>query len=258
MNDLKNIVKDWSILNTMDISHTIFLIRRIELPPQHLQYLQQYTVEPITHRTSHTLSRLFMEAKQEQRIDLYQTFTQVPNTRILAGFAYEMIGHHRFQSKVEFSLTPMAKELPTQKKKNVVWLSQFPRELVGTIAFNFTPQTFMTYKWPGPKVVKPFIYYIPESSNQVAFDSFVLVDQVLYMFQFTIASTHPIKAGIMGFLSHLRETLKMTREELRFVFVIPPGNNVGCTQTSDDLLKGFWNSVKLYSTVMDPEEQKKE
>ena len=251
MKELKTVAREWSALNIKrDVSHAIFLIRREEVSPQHPEYLQLYTIEPITPHTLQTFAYLLKEAEQEQRLDIYESFAQVPYMRPLAGLAYEMIGHRRFQSEVKLTLIPMAVE-QNPRRKNTVWQSQIPHahELVGTIAFNFTPRT----QWPGPDVVNPFTYYMPESSNQVAFDSFVVVDRVLYMFKFMIAPKHAIRAGIMDFLS--QQSLRTTWEELRFVFIIPPECKVECAQASDNKLEGFWNNVKLYSAVFNPKKE---
>jgi hypothetical protein len=255
INQLKDIAGDWSTLSIkQDVSHAIFLIRREDTPACHVEYLQRYTIEPITDVTSQTFVHLLKRAEQEQRLDLYQTFSQVSHTRRLAGLTYEMIGHSRFEeSEVNLSLIPMALEDKRKtKKKNDAWLSQIPsHELDGTIVLNFAPQSAAMYKWPAPDAVTPVTYYMPKSTNQVAFDSFVVVDQVVYMFQFTIATKHEIKPGIADFLSHLR--LRTTIEDLRFVFVIPPGHKVECPQASDEKLEQFWNTVKMYSAVVDPD-----
>jgi hypothetical protein len=259
MKELKTVAREWSAFNIKrDVSHAIFLIRREEVSPQHPQYLQLYTIEPITPHTSQTFAYLLKEAEQEQRLDIYESFAQVPFMRPLAGLAYEMIGHRRFQREVNLTLIPMAVDEQNTRRKNPVWQSQFFSPELDTIAFGFTPQNFKLYKWPGPEVVEPSTYYMPESSNQLCFDSFIVVDRVLYTFQFTIGPKHPIKTGIADFLSYFQQSHQMTWEELRFVFVVPPGNKVECTQTREQEMEEFWNTVQLYSTVIDPKEPEPE
>ena len=111
------------------------------------------------------------------------------------------------------------------------------------------------YQWPGPNVVGPSIYYVPESSNQVALDSFIVVDRVLYIFQFTITTSHPIKAGIMDFFSQQSLQATLQGKEWYFIFIIPPGNMVKCPAASDDRIEEFWKKVKLYSAVVDPKKE---
>jgi hypothetical protein len=123
---------------------------------------------------------------------------------------------------------------------------------VGVIPINFRPSDIIQYEWPVPNVIDTSVYYIPESSNesnQVAFDSFIVDDRVLYIFQFTIAPSPGIKAGIMDFLSQRLLQTTFQGKELRFVFIIPPGYKVECPEASDDRLEEFWNKVKLYSAV---------
>ena len=258
MSDLKKAVKDWSTLNS-SVSPSIFLVRREELPPSHERYLQRYTIEPITAQISQKFKYKLIEATQEQRLDIYETFEPVRQGRRLARLAFEMIGHRRFQKEVELTLIPMAKD-PNPRRGLTVWQSQFlgesePMGSVGAIPISFKPQDITQYQWPGPNVVGSSIYYVPESSNQVAFDSFVVDDRVLYIFQFTIATSHQIRAGIMDFLSQqsLRTTLQ--GEEWRFIFIIPPGHMVECPEASDNRLEEFWKKVELYSAVIDPKKE---
>ena len=53
------------------------------------------------------------------------------------------------------------------------------------------------------EIIEPGAYYILESENQVAFDSFIVDDNILYIFRFLtpIASNHPIELGILSFVS---------------------------------------------------------
>jgi hypothetical protein len=98
------------------------------------------------------------------------------------------------------------------------------------------------------------IYYAPYHPNQVAVDSFI-IDNCLFIFQFTIASVHDIKKGILTFFSQKSLPLR-SRENCYFIFVIPPVlSELSCPQPRDPTLKTFLKKIQLCSVVVDPQLQ---
>jgi hypothetical protein len=208
-----------------------------------------------------------MEAKWEDRLRVYENLEPVSGSRRLAGLVFETIGHRKFQKKVALTLVPMLKNEPTTKRRSVQWESQFAQDLVpqstedeGSVReiakielplIEVQPRDTIQYPNPRPKVVKPDTYYVPASPNQVTFDSFIVVDGALYVFQFTIADDHPIKAGLMNFFSesHYEEN------DWYFIFVVPPGGKLTCSESSDEKMKRFWNKVKMFTAEINPKEQ---
>ena len=64
------------------------------------------------------------------------------------------------------------------------------------------PGAFVEYT--SPKLYKKLkikfdIYYSPEYPNEAGFDSFVIYDQILYLFQFTVKLLHDIKCFLKFF-----------------------------------------------------------
>ena len=208
-----------------------------------------------------------MEAKWEDRLRVYETLEPVQGSRRLAGLVFETIGHCRFQQKVALTLVPMLRKEPTGKKRSAQWESQFVQDLVpqstegeGSISemakkelpsIEIQPRKTIRYPKPRPQVVNPSTYYVPASSDQVGFDSFIVADGALYMFQFTIADDHPIKACLMDFFpeSHYEEN------DWYFIFVVPPGGKLTCSESSDEKMRRFWNKVKVFTAEIDPKEQ---
>jgi hypothetical protein len=123
---------------------------------------------------------------------------------------------------------------------------------VGTSPIAFHATDTAQYKWPRPSVIEPSVYYIPESANQMAFDSFIMDDGALYFFQFAIASMHPMREGIMEFLSPQSLQTTFQGKVIRFIFIIPPGNKVECPEASGDRMDEFWKEVDLFSAEFDP------
>jgi hypothetical protein len=102
----------------------------------------------------------------------------------------------------------------------------------------------------GPDEIKKNVYYMPAARNQVAFDSFIVANGKLFIFQFMIASEHPIKQGILTFFSQYLQL--PAKVNWYFVFVIPLGPNpeVTCPQPQEAGL----TEMKLFSAVTDPKE----
>jgi len=93
------------------------------------------------------------------------------------------------------------------------------------------------------------------SLKQEGFDSFTVVDGVLYIFQFTIADSHSIKGGLVDFFSRQSFQPILQGIEWRFIFVIPPGGDIECPESTDARMKEFWEGGKLFSAEIDPAKQ---
>jgi hypothetical protein len=208
-----------------------------------------------------------MEAKQEERFRLYEAFKTVPRARLLAGLVFEAIVQRQLQKGVALTLIPMAKDKPKDKRKLVQWKSQSldsfksmstedsnsAGAITTTRPFSIDLKLLDTIQFPRPRPseVHSDIYYVPESHNQAAFDSFIVANGVLHIFQFTIAASHPIKVKLMDFFSHesLEEILR--DKAWFFIFVIPRGGELVCPESNDDKLKWFWNNAEFFTAEVD-------
>ena len=77
LNDLIQAVRDSRDLK-FNVSHTLFLIRRVELDPRDGRYLQPFIIEPMTSHVRQGLKLKLMEAQQDERIHTYTLFEAVP------------------------------------------------------------------------------------------------------------------------------------------------------------------------------------
>ena len=269
ISDLIQAVRDSRDLK-FDVSHTFFLIRRVELDPWDEQYLQRYIVEPISSHVRQELKLKLMKAKQEERLHAYETFESVPQTRRLAGLAFESIVQLQLQKEVALTLVPMVRQLPTTERGSAQWESRFVQDSVpmstegsasvGAIAANglpidFKPHSTIQFPSPRPSEVSSGIYYVPESPSQVAFDSFIVENGVLHIFQFTIAESHSIKGGLMDFFSHKSLHKILQEKEWYIIFVIPRGGKLVCPESSDERLKEFWKKAKFFTAEVDPKKK---
>jgi len=118
----------------------------------------------------------------------------------------------------------------------------------------FKPTDTVEYNESKLSGFQPGVFYVPMSSSQVAFDSFILVDQVLYIFQFSISALHENTEGITKFLSQPTLEEKLQGTEWRFVFVIPPGSMIVCSESNVAKLKGFGDRARLFTAEIDVHE----
>jgi len=92
--------------------------------------------------------------------------------------------------------------------------------------------------------IKPDIFYLPGNSNQVALDSFIIHSSHLYIFQFTVSSSHDIKTGLVDFLKKCKKL--PSKDKWFFIFIVMDDvDTLKCPVPTGEL-----QDVKLYSTVL--------
>jgi hypothetical protein len=89
--------------------------------------------------------------------------------------------------------------------------------------------------------ITPNVIYVPELTNQVALDSFIVMKDILYIFQFTIGKEN----GLIDFVDKYPELPSM--DNWRFVFIVPPKHELTCLQPQSQKLQ-------LYSAVINLDE----
>jgi hypothetical protein len=89
---------------------------------------------------------------------------------------------------------------------------------------------------------------VPSARNQVAFDSLFQLNEIFYIFQFTVAKSCGIKEGIRDSLSGLLNTLP-TKTNWRFVFIIRPGCEVDVNAIPE--VGRFLEGLTVYSAHLE-------
>jgi len=88
------------------------------------------------------------------------------------------------------------------------------------------------------------VFYVPISEIQEALDAFLLLDDILYIFQFTVGKDHSIKPDLVKFLQKCQHVPPL--EEWKFVFVIPPGLTLICPEPDSPM-----RNLNPYSAELD-------
>lgn len=240
----------------LDASHSIFLVRRPEV-----DNLTKYIVEPISDSVALVLQDQLMRATWDEQVLLYETTATSPMSRAWAGRVFEVMAQRQLREEVALDLVPMKREAGSGNRLSW-WIPQHNKVGVSSstdpnaggaantpISIRFKPKAIFAYDRL-PDTCQRDVFYVPRATNQVAFDSFILHDTSLFIFQMTIAAEHTIKRGIMDSLAH--RTLREAK--LHFIFVVPPNGITKCPESKDDELNEFWEMtrvVPLFTAVFD-------
>ena len=116
----------------------------------------------------------------------------------------------------------------------------------------FKPTDTVEYDESKLSGIRANVFYAPMSSNQEAFDLFILVDQVLYIFQFSIDASQEIKEGsVVKFFSQPMLKERLQGAEWRFVLVVPPRLTDIYSESNVAMLKGFGDRARLFIAEID-------
>ncbi|KAH9043153.1 hypothetical protein EDB85DRAFT_1885551 [Lactarius pseudohatsudake] len=243
------------------VSETIFLLKRVpkkELRQANLDDsddmdLVYSSLEPLSLGIKVVLQNLLWYEPRSEQLRLYKHLADLEGTRYITGLVFRALGHSKLQSTTRLELVPMVKRGSGPSGgsgKLPRWHSDHGSganpSSVRQIDFAAVDLDLYSSR---PCQIKDGVYYSPIARNQEAFDSFLMADQKLYIFQFTIGSDHLIKKGILSLFS--LESLP-PRANWHFVFVVPPGLEISCPQPRDSDLKELLDEMKLFSMVLNP------
>lgn len=247
----KLIVTAWGL--RMDtLSHTIFLVRRAN--DDDLGSLPIVSV--ITPTVHSRLAMKFRDIQQDDMIRLYQRFASEPEFRRLAGIIYEAFAQCKLQNGLVISLLPMVKleEARGQYYSSHVELMDLNLEgsrkevLKQVYDIEIKPVRHEMFTVGGPSHIQEGIFYLPAADNHEANNSFILLNNILYIFQFAAGWTHGIKISLIPFFEKYKEQGEVPPiSSWRFVFIIDSNLTLICPQPWQLKLQ----ELPLYSAVVE-------
>ena len=255
LEQLAQLFWDASSLHSDDISHMICLISRKDR--------NNVTSEPIASLiTSSIQTRLagqIRKSEWQDQIHLYKQFEKVPDLRGLAGILFEAAAQNSLGDGMQLNLIPMVHKSDPQLGGQPQWhsshlpipdttLEGFHQEAItegSTILID--PSQVLEYNEGGLESITSNVYYVPELTNTVALDSFILQDGQLYIFQFTVGHKHGIKEGLLKFQPGCTNLPPI--DQWHFVFIVPPNLILKCPYPQLNEMRKF--KLKLYSAVVD-------
>ena len=229
---LETLFKDCRSLSMTANSRKICLInRQSDLPGQTV-------VTIITQFIEKRLANQNRTMEQDDQIRLYKRLSNVPQSRTLSGVAFEAAGQRQLQYRIKLDIMEMVRLGKSHQGSLPQWYSgHIPlankslnklRKRAQHFKIDIPDPKMVEYGEKGPSSIRANVLYLPKLTNQVALDSFILFENFLYIFQFTISKHHDIKAGLVNWYERCSGVPPMTR--WRFVFVIGPNQYLTCPQ----------------------------
>jgi hypothetical protein len=251
LSKLEQVVEDSSSLTMDGLSHKVCLISREDRE----RVYSSAALSPITSSIKSRLANHFRTLDHREQIRLYKHFSKVPDSRAMAGIFFEAAGQRCLQHGVTLHLVPMVR-LPPHRKNHqwhtsCVFLHNTTLERSHQQALEqgqslTIPKDLQIqeYAKDGPlSPITPNVIYVPELANQVALDSFIIMNNLLYIFQFMIDKEHSIKSGLIDFVDKYPELPSM--DNWRFVFIIPPEHELICPQPQSQKLQPYSAVINL-------------
>lgn len=240
-NDSENAIQDSTVetlcdhiskatqLSFSEVPHTIFMVKRTDLND-----LQTMTIIPASPAIGIRLKSKVRALQHAEQIQLYEWWASVEPSRWMAGLVFKSLARSMLQRRVALKLVPIQKR-SLGPGKEMRWVSICEDQMSHTtrapdadskwknevstsanqsstgpvgahssITVDFSPREIVEYEDEEITIQQEEIegvFFVPKLTNQIVFDSFIVFDGVLYIFQFTIATEHNIKQGLMSLLS---------------------------------------------------------
>ena len=250
---LEQLLKDATSLTMDAVSHKICLLSRERRDDVH----SRPVVAPITPSIQSRLANQLRNLEQGEKIRLYKNFARVSDSRATAGVVFEAIVQCYFQEEINLDLIPMVKLDKVQKGALPQWYSSHVpldnpvleasrrQVLQQGLKIAATPARTKEFPEKEPLRIEPNVFYVPEAGNHESLDSFILINGLLLIFQFTISRGHDIKPGLLRFFKRCPNCPPIS--DWCFVFVIPRNLTLTCPQPWRLELR----KVSLFSAVVD-------
>lgn len=229
-----------------DVSHTIVLLKRNGNDLSR----DLRRVVPITPAIEMKLRDQLRLETRADRLALYRSLSNVAASRGLAGVVYESLVQETLQqlNTIELHLIPMTKTNPASRwRTNHVNGADTSTMLPLINISRMSNDAFSSTVGP----IQEKVYYAPYNPNQAAVDSFIMDNNRLFIFQFTISDTHNVNEGILDLFS--QESLP-PRENWHYIFVVPSMlSELSCSRSKGHM-KTFLEEIQLCSMVVDPQD----
>ncbi len=248
---------------TNNLSPLIFLLRRrqmteVMVPQTDSNNVVKYilgTVQPITHVVEEELQNHFKRLSLMNKCVWFNRFSGIPTGRVLACLMYETIVHETFSENIMLHLFPMKMD-----KQNNSWTSSHGDVSVQPSPIKTQPTRTIIYGNSSNSdletgLIQPQVHYILKKKSQAGFNSFIMTDNILYLFQVTIVLKQEIKPGLLDFFEKVSEESLPRDLPWKFIFVVPTHHTqISCPQPKDcGLVEKLQGRMELFSAVLYPD-----
>ncbi|KAF8222024.1 hypothetical protein L208DRAFT_1455233 [Tricholoma matsutake] len=201
---LKKLFSSSSRLSLDTFSHKICLIRRMR---GSALGDGRITTDLISVAVEQQVVQRLEEFSDDQLLDMWTNFLKFGGARGMTGSIFEVFIHRRFRTRIYLDATPMVWSNRANSRWHALFSTKRPHSATvhGVAQQVFSLQvdvgsTFV-YDTTTKLSIRPDVYYVPRSGQQVALDSFILYGGYLNVFQCTVRHDHNIKGGLDDFLA---------------------------------------------------------
>lgn len=183
--------------NLTTVSQMLFLVKRVpekrlrkaNLEVNNVLKYAYASVEPITHAVQVAIRDQLWQEKQIDQFEFYSHLASVGTTAhaATASLVFKSMGDSRLRERIRLVLFPMMKggsggsDLRQRHSTHRHKSTAMPQEF----SIDIQPMRVIACLGSSLEIIEPGAYYILESENQVAFDSFIVDDNILYIFRFS-------------------------------------------------------------------------
>ncbi|EDR03255.1 uncharacterized protein LACBIDRAFT_307487 [Laccaria bicolor S238N-H82] len=204
---------------------------------------------PITPYIQSRLSYQFRNLERKELLRLYKTFAKVREGRKMAGVFFEALAQRNLQEGITLEVVPMVKldearnGVPQWCSRHVSTINSKPEEQ-RMVALNIDIDPIRTEEFAENKRLSLArdVMYVPEADNKVALNSFIWLNEGLFIFQFTTAEAH-------GLLDFFKEYVDPFPSSCKILFIVGPKQQLTCPQPRNATLR----ELDMYSAVVDVE-----
>ncbi|KAK2460049.1 hypothetical protein APHAL10511_007926 [Amanita phalloides] len=218
----KQLFSDSSGLSFDTLSHKICLVRRKQgsaLGDGNI------TTDLISVEVEQQVVQRLEKFSDDQLLDMWTYFSKFGDARGMTGSIFQVFVHRRFRTRIYLDAMPMVRSNRANSRLCASFSTNRPQSAtvqgVAQQVFSLRVDVGSTFVYDTTirLSIRPDVYYVPRSGQQVALDSFILREGYLNVFQCTGHHDHDIKSGIYDFLASCSGL--PPRTNWRFVFVIP-------------------------------------
>ena len=209
---------------------------------------------PITSYIQSRLSNRFRNLERKELLRLYKTFAKVREGRKMAGVFFEALAQKALQEGITLELIPMVK-LDDARKGAPEWYSSHvfltnsklekQRKVALSRQLKIDIDPIRTEEFADNKrlFLARNVMYVPKVDNKLALNSFIWLNEQLFIFQFTIAE-NDINRGLLDFFN---EYVVPSPSRWKILFIIEPKQQLVCSQPQNTTLR----ELGMYSAEVD-------
>ena len=205
---------------------------------------RRFTTSFISAPVEQQVVQRLQELSEDQLLEMWTNFSKFGNARGMTRSIFEAFIHRRFRTRIDLHAQPMMRTTRINSRWHASSSTKRPRSatVLGVAQLVLPLQVDVgstsVYVLNTALIIEPDIYYMPQSDQQPALDSFILHGGHLYVFQCTGGQAHKINDALVGFLATCSGL--PPRTNWHFIFIIPDDLlSFSCPSSSNSVIRNL-------------------